>query len=56
MDQLIVPPNANWFMKSLCSCTPDNGLLYGAMKRIAYIPPKTKAGGATLKMFDLKSK
>lgn len=57
MDKLMIPPNPNWFMQSICYCTPDNGLIYGAMTKIVYIPPKSKnAELAETKIFDLKNK
>lgn len=56
MDKLMIPPNPNWFMQSICYCTPDNGLLYGAMTKIVYIPPKSKIADAETKIFDLKNR
>lgn len=55
MDKLIIPPNPNWFMPSWCHCTPDNGLIYGAMTKIVYVPPKT-GNADEIKVVDLKSK
>lgn len=55
MDKLIIPPNPNWFMPSWCHCTPDNGLIYGAMTKIVYVPPKTGRSDE-IKVVDLKSK
>lgn len=53
----MIPPNPNWFMQSICYCTPDNGLIYGAMTKIVYIPPKSiNAESAETKIFDLKNK
>jgi hypothetical protein len=56
MNKLMIPPNPNWFMQSICYSTPDNGLLYGAMTKIVYIPPKTEIDSKDLKVFDLKNK
>lgn len=57
MDNLMIPPNPNWFMQSVCHCTPDNGLIYGAMTKIVYIPPpKADAGDKEIKIIDLKNK
>lgn len=55
----MIPPNPNWFMQSICYSTPDNGLLYGAMSKIVYIPPKpkeAKAAASGIRIFDLKNK
>lgn len=55
MNKLMIPPNPNWFMQSVCHCTPDNGLIYGAMTKIVYIPPKL-GDENEIKVFDLKNK
>lgn len=55
MNNAMIPPNPNWFMQSVSYCTPDNGLIYGAMTKIVYIPPKT-ASASEIKVIDLKSK
>lgn len=56
MNSLMIPPNPNWFMQSTCHCTPDNGLLYGAMTKVVYIPPKTEVPAMGIKVFNLKNK
>lgn len=56
MNSLIIPPNPNWFMQSICYSTPDNGLLYGGMTKIIYIPPKLENAGSQIKIIDLKNK
>lgn len=56
MDSLMIPPNPNWFMQSVCHCTPDNGLIYGAMTKIVYIPPKSEAASKAIRVIDLKNK
>ena len=56
MDGLIIPPNPNWFSQSVCYCTPDNGLIYGAMSKIVYIPPKSENVESKIKIIDLKNK
>jgi hypothetical protein len=55
MNKLMIPPNPNWFMQAACHCTPDNGLIYGAMTKIVYIPPKSE-NASEIKIFDLKNK
>lgn len=56
MDNLIIPPNPNWFSQSICYCTPDNGLIYGATSKIAYIPPRNEQEVTQMKILDLKKK
>ena len=56
MNKLMIPPNPNWFMQSIFFCTPDNGLVYGAMTKIVYIPPKSEIGEKDIKVIDLKNK
>lgn len=57
MDKLMIPPNPNWFMQSIFCCTPDNGLLYGGMTKVVYIPPKTETGSSqAIRCIDLKNK
>jgi hypothetical protein len=55
MNKLLIPPNPNWFMQSIFFCTPDNGLIYGAMTKIVYIPPKSEVDSG-VKLIDLKNK
>lgn len=52
----MIPPNPNWFVQSIFFCTPDNGLIYGAMTKIVYIPPKSELGKKDIKVIDLKNK
>jgi len=56
MNNLMIPPNPNWFMSSVCQSTPDNGILYGAMTKLVYIPPASEAASSQVKVIDLKSK
>lgn len=56
MDNLIIPPNPNWFSQHVCYCTPDNGLIYGATAKIVFIPPKNEHKENKLKILDLKKK
>lgn len=55
MNKLMIPPNPNWFAQSCCYGTPNNGLIYGAMTKIVYIPPKTE-NADEIKVVDLKNK
>lgn len=55
-NNLVIPPNPNWFMQSTCHSTPDNGLLYGAMSKIVFIPPKSENADTRIKIIDLKNK
>ncbi|CAO1380587.1 unnamed protein product [Diamesa serratosioi] len=55
MDKLIIPPNPNWYMQEACCCTPDDGFMYGAMSKIAYIPPKSKPE-LKIRTFELEAK
>lgn len=53
----MIPPNPNWFMQSLCFCTPDNGLIYGAITKIVFIPPTSKdTAESEIKIIDLNNK
>lgn len=57
MDNLIIPPNPNWFVPSICYSTPDSGLIYGATSKIVFIPlhnESTKDPAA--KILDIKKK
>lgn len=56
MDKLVIPPNPNWFLQSICYTTPDDGLIYGAMTKIVYIPPKENTASCEIKIIDLKNK
>lgn len=56
MDNLMIPPNPNWFMQSTCHSTPDNGLIYAAMSKVVYIPAKTQNADSNIKVIDLKNK
>ncbi|CRK87478.1 CLUMA_CG001279, isoform A [Clunio marinus] len=56
MQKLVIPPNPNWFMQAICHCTPDNGLLYGAMTKVVYIPPEEEDASKDVKIIDLKNK
>jgi hypothetical protein len=57
MDKLIIPPNSNWFAQSICFCTHDDGLIYGATSKIVFIPPKSEKEVCDgIKILDLKKK
>lgn len=42
MKELSIAPNANWFVPSICQCTPDNELIYVALTKIVCIAPKER--------------
>lgn len=58
MDKLIIPPNPNWFVPSICYCTPDNGLIYGATNKIVYLNSHSEAttNNPVTKILDLRKK
>lgn len=56
MEKLVIPPNPNWFIPSTCYCTPDNGLIYGATSKIAYIAPRQDSKHPAVKILDIRKK
>lgn len=52
----MIPPNPNWFTQSILYSTPDNGLLYGSMTKIVFVPPITEIDSKEIKVIDLKNK
>lgn len=56
MENLIIPPNPNWFVPSICYNTPDNGIIYGATSKIVYIPLNKTTKDPEAKILDLRKK
>lgn len=54
----MIPPSADWFNPASFYCVPpDDGLLYGAMTKIVFVPSKNAASDiSNIKTIDLKSK
>lgn len=54
MEEISIPPNANWFVPLTCQCTPDNGLIYAGVTKLIYVAPNGKHKDS--KVIDLKKR
>lgn len=37
MNNLVIPPSANWYEALILTCAPDNTLIYGSRKDIVIL-------------------